>query len=230
MENVQMAVIEDTYTAKELKFCGEYCIDLNATKAAIRTGYSQKTAGAISCRLLMKVNIQKKIKEIQNDLAKAAGISALRAILEHKKIAFSNIGDYFADDWSPKELELLSEEQRACIQEAKTKDTKGGKEVNVKLFSKAASLDAICKLLGFYTPVKNEITGKDGKPLATGTVIILPEKRDLSLLDNEELKVYSYLLEKISGKDPWGKWAFTFQNEEADAIQPGIGNSQQWDK
>ncbi len=187
-KNTQMVNVGDTYTPKEEKFCYEYCIDLNATKAAIRAGYGQKTARSIGYQNLLKLHIQKKIKETQSDLAKSAGISALRAILEHKKIAFSNIGDYFESDWKSKDVETLSEEQRACIQEVKIKDTKEGKEVNFKLFSKAASLDAICKLLDFYAPIKNEVTGKDGKDL-------FPHL-DLSLLSDEELVTHYNLLLK----------------------------------
>jgi len=202
-KNTQMANVNDSFTAKEEKFCYEYCIDLNATKAAIRAGYSGKTARSISSTLLTKVNIQKKIKETQSDLQKAAGISALRSILAHKQIAFSNIGHYFDADWKLKNIETLSEDQKACIQEVKVKDTKDGKEVNFKLFSKAASLDAICKLLDFYAPVKNEVTGKDGKDLFPNY--------DLSLLDDTESKVFNYLIRKAAGTEPYGKWLCTFQ-------------------
>ena len=44
------------------KFCREYLKDLNGTQAAIRAGYSKKTANAIACRLFTYVYIQKKIE------------------------------------------------------------------------------------------------------------------------------------------------------------------------
>ena len=50
-------------TEKQKRFCDEYLIDLNATQAAIRAGYSAKTAKAIGCENLTKPDIQKYIQE-----------------------------------------------------------------------------------------------------------------------------------------------------------------------
>ena len=45
-------------TPKQQRFCDEYLIDLNATQAAIRAGYSEKTAGVIAVENLKKPNIE----------------------------------------------------------------------------------------------------------------------------------------------------------------------------
>ena len=45
-------------TAKQMRFCDEYLIDLNATQAAIRAGYSEKTAGVTAAENLKKPNIK----------------------------------------------------------------------------------------------------------------------------------------------------------------------------
>lgn len=50
-------------TAKQKRFCDEYLIDLNATQAAIRSGYSQKTATAIGLENLTKPAIKEYIKK-----------------------------------------------------------------------------------------------------------------------------------------------------------------------
>ena len=50
-------------TAKQMRFCDEYLIDLNATQAAIRAGYSEKTAGVMAAENLKKPNIQEYIAE-----------------------------------------------------------------------------------------------------------------------------------------------------------------------
>ncbi|EJD6087672.1 terminase small subunit [Proteus mirabilis] len=52
---------------KQEMFCREYLIDLNATQAAIRAGYSEKTANAQASRLLVNVNIQNRIKELKSN-------------------------------------------------------------------------------------------------------------------------------------------------------------------
>ena len=51
----------DKLTNKQQRFIDEYLIDLNATQAAIRAGYSEDTAAAIGCENLTKPNIQKAI-------------------------------------------------------------------------------------------------------------------------------------------------------------------------
>ena len=53
-------------TPKQQRFVEEYLIDLNATQAAIRAGYSKKTAAVIGAENLIKPNIQKAIEEAQN--------------------------------------------------------------------------------------------------------------------------------------------------------------------
>ncbi|MCY9777895.1 terminase small subunit [Proteus mirabilis] len=54
-------------TDKQEMFCREYLIDLNATQAAIRAGYSEKTANAQASRLLVNVNIQNRIQELKSN-------------------------------------------------------------------------------------------------------------------------------------------------------------------
>lgn len=75
-------------TDKQRRFCEEYVIDWNATRAATAAGYSEKTARTIGAENLTKPNIQEYIEEIQKDLAKLAGVSALGNLIELKKIAF----------------------------------------------------------------------------------------------------------------------------------------------
>lgn len=53
-------------TPKQKAFCEEYLIDLNATQAAIRAGYSEKTAKEQGCQHLTKLNIQTRIIELQS--------------------------------------------------------------------------------------------------------------------------------------------------------------------
>lgn len=58
-----MIVANGKMTAKQQRFCDEYLIDLNATQAAIRAGYSKKTAAVIAVENLKKPNISEYIKE-----------------------------------------------------------------------------------------------------------------------------------------------------------------------
>ena len=62
-------------TPKQQRFVEEYLIDLNATKAAIRSGYSEKTAAVIGAENLIKPNIAKAIQEAQESLSNKAQVT-----------------------------------------------------------------------------------------------------------------------------------------------------------
>lgn len=79
--------MSEKLTDKQKRFCEEYVIDWNATRSAIAAGYSENTAKEIGCENLTKPNIAKYIEEIQKDIKKLAGVSALGNILMLKDIA-----------------------------------------------------------------------------------------------------------------------------------------------
>ena len=95
-------------TAKQERFCTEYIIDLNATQAAIRAGYSVKTANRIASENLSKPDIQKKIQKLQQDRATRTEITQDRVLKELAGIGFAPItkGKIKAAD-KTKALELL---------------------------------------------------------------------------------------------------------------------------
>lgn len=67
---------------KQKRFCEEYLVDCNATQAAIRTGYSEKTARAIGQRLLTNVDIKKYIDQ-QLQKLKNEKIADAQEVLEY---------------------------------------------------------------------------------------------------------------------------------------------------
>ena len=81
-------------TDKQKRFCEEYLIDLNATQAAIRAGYSTKTAEQTASRLLRNVKVQEYIAKRQKELSRSTEITQERVIKELALIAFSNNADY----------------------------------------------------------------------------------------------------------------------------------------
>ncbi len=74
-------------TPKQARFVEEYLIDLNATQAAIRAGYSAKTARAMGCENLTKPDIQAAVTEAQRDRAARTGITQDEVIQGLKKEA-----------------------------------------------------------------------------------------------------------------------------------------------
>ncbi len=78
-------------TAKQQRFVDEYLIDLNATQAAIRAGYSQKTARQIGNRMLTNVDIQSAIAKRMGDRSGRVEITQDMVLRELAKIGFSDI-------------------------------------------------------------------------------------------------------------------------------------------
>ena len=77
--------------AKQRRFVDEYLIDLNATQAAIRAGYSKKTAAQIGEKLLRKVEIQSEIAKRQQKRSLRTEISQDRVLTELARIGFADI-------------------------------------------------------------------------------------------------------------------------------------------
>lgn len=77
-------------TAKQKKFVEEYLIDLNATQAAIRAGYSPNTAQEQSSRLLSNVMVKNEIDKAMAERSRRTGINQDRVLRELAKIAFVN--------------------------------------------------------------------------------------------------------------------------------------------
>lgn len=97
---------------KQEKFCQEYLIDLNATQAAIRAGYSEKTARNQATRLLTKVHIQECIQQLQEGIKKRNQISQdeiVQDLIEVKNRCMQNVPVMYFDkidkEWKHEGLE-----------------------------------------------------------------------------------------------------------------------------
>ena len=74
---------------KQREFCNQYLLDFNATQAAIRAGYSEKSAYSQAHDLLKKPEIQNEIERLSREGFKAIGLSVNRIVTEIASIAFS---------------------------------------------------------------------------------------------------------------------------------------------
>ena len=80
-------------TIKQQRFVDEYLIDLNATQAAIRAGYSAKTADQQGSRMLANVKVQQAVSKAMAERSKRTGVNQDRVVLELAKIAFVKMTD-----------------------------------------------------------------------------------------------------------------------------------------
>ena len=137
---------------KQQRFVEEYLIDLNATQAAIRAGYSPKTATAIASENLAKPNISAAIACAMAERSKRTGITQDRVLEELAKVAFIKLTD-IVDDTGKIKADA-TDEDRACIESIKYKrtdtDTGFSEEREVKASPKLKALELIGRHLGMF--------------------------------------------------------------------------------
>lgn len=150
-------------TPKQKKFCDEYLIDLNATQAAIRAGYSRKTAVAIGAENLRKPQIQTYIQDRRVAISQKTEITQERIIEEYAKIAFADIRVYFDEDGRLKNVHDLDDAAAAALAAIEVDEIWGasmdgriqiGETKKIKQWDKIKALDAICRVLGYDAPSK----------------------------------------------------------------------------
>lgn len=145
-------------TPKQERFCQEYIIDLNGTQAAIRAGYSEKTAASQSERMLRKVEIQNFLKGLQNKLSDVLEIKAEDIGRELKKLADCNIQDYLDEGNTIKDISQIPREHAASVQSIKTIETIVGSGktaqrrvvTEIKLHDKVRCNELLGKHVGFF--------------------------------------------------------------------------------
>ena len=156
---------------RQQRFVDEYLIDLNATQAAIRAGYSVKTAKDIGCENLAKPNIQEAIAKEMAERSKRIGINQDRVVQELARMAFVKITDIADRNGLIKDS--ATEDDLACIESIKVKRSKTdngslSEEREVKIASKVKALELLGKHLGMWNDKINMnvtlpvvITGED---------------------------------------------------------------------
>lgn len=142
-------------TPKQQAFVSEYLIDLNATQAAIRAGYSAKTSGWIGQQLLAKTHIAAKIQLAVAKREERTEIKQDAVLREIARVAFSDPRKMFEDN-RLKSVNEIDDDTAAAISSIKvsTKSNDGG-EVEfiheIKFWSKTAALEMGGKHLGMFS-------------------------------------------------------------------------------
>lgn len=158
---------------KMLTFCAEYLIDLNGTQAAIRAGYSAKTARRQAADLLAKQDIKAEVQRLMDARGQKVEVDALRVLQELKAMAFYDPGAIgVANVKKPEDIAKLPEELRRAII-GWSWDRNG--RFTLKLSPKTQQLELIGRHLKMFTD-KLEHTGKDGAPLVSSVVSLSPEQ------------------------------------------------------
>lgn len=155
-------------TPKQERFCKEYVIDLNGSQAAIRAGYSKKSANVEASRLLTNDNIVEFIAQLQAKISERLEISADKVVQELAKIGFNNIQDYVSQGNEISDLTTITKIQAASVESIKTTTKVFGRGEDkytetttaIKLHDKVSALEKLGRHLGIFE--KDNVQAKEG--------------------------------------------------------------------
>ena len=142
-------------TGKRAAFVREYLKDFNGAQAAIRAGYSKKTARAIASELLTFPDVQAAIAGAQEKRLERLDVSVDRIVQEYARVAFSTIKDYLSfssEGVKLKDSATMSDDALAAVSEVSERaatefDTRS---ISFKLHGKLDALAALAKHAGMF--------------------------------------------------------------------------------
>ncbi len=102
-------------TPKQKRFVAEYLVDLNATAAAKRAGYSEKTACEQAARLLANVKVQTAVQEAKQARQERTEITQDMVLREMSKLAFFDIRKMFDKNGKPLDISALDADTAAAL-------------------------------------------------------------------------------------------------------------------
>lgn len=175
----------DKLTAKQERFVAEYLIDLNATQAAIRSGYSAKTAEWIGPQLLTKSHVAAKVAAAQQKRGAETNITAARVLQEIARLAFFDPRKLLTSDGEPVPIQELDDDTAAAIagMETATEKGRGGEGVTFirkyKIADKNSALEKLSKHLGLYKLDNSQKTDALTEVLNRLSGSVLPVSKDV---------------------------------------------------
>ena len=163
-------------TPKQEMFVKEYLVDLNATQAAIRAGYSEKTAGQIGEQNLKKLEIASEIQKEMDKRSQKTEITSEMVIKEIAKLAFGDIRKLFDADGRLLPVSILPADIAAAVSSIKvvTSRIPGTDPVEVehtseiKFWDKRGSLELLGKHLKLFTDKVEHSGGVTLESLVSG--------------------------------------------------------------
>ena len=163
-------------TPKQQRFVDEYLVDLNAKQAAIRAGYSPRSAEVTGSRLLSNAKVAAAVAARQNRRAKRLEVTQDRVLQELARIAFADIRDLFT--WDEERAcyipsRDLTDDEAAVVASIEAETTEIGEDMPVrkiklklKTYDKLGALEKLAKHLGMFVD-RLEHTGPGGGPIET---------------------------------------------------------------
>lgn len=180
-------------TPKQQRFVDEYLTDLNATQAAIRAGYSEKTAKDIGCENLAKPNIAAAIQIAREKTAAKLEVTRERVLAEYARLAFVDPRAFYNADGSLKNVPDMDDDTAAAlvgfeVDEIRL-DSEGpviGNTKKIKWSDKKAALDSINRMMG-WNQDKLKLQGDSEAPLQTVTRVVMVPAKDKAVIETRPI-------------------------------------------
>ena len=163
-------MFEDLSPKQEI-FCLEYLVDLNATQAAIRAGYPQKSARSMGHKLLSNEKVQERLKVLFDERRARLEVTGDNTIKELARLAFSDLKDFAR--WGQRRVlvkqgkgkrrkgvmfnfvDFINSDQVDGAQVQSVKIDKHG-QASIKLYDKTKSLETLARHFGLTGPDAGE--------------------------------------------------------------------------
>ena len=162
--------MRDNLTAKQRRFVDEYLVDFNVTQAAIRAGYSKRSAHVTGAETLRNPKVAAEIARRQRDLQVRTEVSQDRVVRELARVAFADAASHVrvrlrevpCPDGTRARVPVvevkptaeLTDDQRAAIASIK----QGANGIEVKLWDKLKALELLGRHIGMFND-KLEVKG-----------------------------------------------------------------------
>ncbi|MDU5475945.1 terminase small subunit [Pantoea sp.] len=165
-------------TDKQEMFCREYLIDLNATQAAIRAGYSEKTSNEQGARLLANVSVQNRISELKAQRNDRIDVDADYVLKRLFEIDQMDVLDILMTNGELKPIAQWPKVWRTTLSGMDVTEMAGdaaGLLKKIKWPDKVKNLELLGKhvtVQAFKDNIKNELVGPNGLPLAAPTFVV----------------------------------------------------------
>lgn len=140
-------------TPKQALFVREYLVDLNATQAAARAGYSKRTASEQSARLLGDVRIQEALNAATKKRSEKVGFSAENTLKELQNIVHFNIKNVFDNDGKLKSIKDLDDSVASAIASVEFStnlEGDGSRIIKLRPYDKTKAVDMAMKHFGLF--------------------------------------------------------------------------------
>jgi phage terminase small subunit len=155
-----MAAGPKPLSAKHRRFCREYLVDLNAKQAAIRAGYSPRTAYNSGYTLMQRPDVQKLIQEMMAARAERTEITMDRVLQEWAKIAFLDPRQFFDADGNLIDIHALPADAAAALAGMDVSTERIGEDADgkprfgsvrkIRFADKKGALDSVARHLGGF--------------------------------------------------------------------------------